>query len=114
MPDPDGWSHRAGLTIHNGQAQFVRQSHGEHPYREVLTGTVAADLTLQLSVAFAEFENGIRTARQREEIARARADGGKYQERRPKLSAEQQAELRQRFAAGENRSQLARDFASTA
>jgi hypothetical protein len=48
VPDPDAWSHRVRLTIHNGQAQLVRQSHGERPYREVLTGTVAADLTLQL------------------------------------------------------------------
>jgi DNA invertase Pin-like site-specific DNA recombinase len=60
--------------------------------------------------AFAEFENGIRKARQQEGIARARAEGGRYQGRRPKLSAEQQAELRRRFTAGENRSQLARDF----
>ncbi|MCA8258265.1 hypothetical protein LGM89_33810 [Burkholderia sp. AU31624] len=48
VPDTDAWSHRVTLTIHNGQAQLVRLSHGEHPYREVLTGTVAADLTVQL------------------------------------------------------------------
>jgi hypothetical protein len=46
--DPDAWSHRVRLTVRNGQAQLVRQSHGEHPYREVLSGTVANDLTLQL------------------------------------------------------------------
>jgi len=74
------------------------------------TGTPAGKLALTMFAAFAEFENGIRKARQREGIARARAEGGKYQGRKPKLSAEQQAELRQRFAAGENRSQLARDF----
>ncbi|MBN3802178.1 hypothetical protein GXB81_03790 [Paraburkholderia sp. Ac-20336] len=49
VPDPDAWSRRVRLTIRNGQARLVRQSHGEHPYREVLAGTVAADLTLQLS-----------------------------------------------------------------
>jgi DNA invertase Pin-like site-specific DNA recombinase len=74
------------------------------------TGTPAGKLALTMFAAFAEFENGIRKARQQEGIARARAEGGKYQGRKPKLSAEQQAELRRRFAAGENRSQLARDF----
>ncbi|MEK2603337.1 recombinase family protein [Burkholderia arboris] len=74
------------------------------------TGTPAGKLALTMFAAFAEFENGIRKARQREGIARARTESGKYQGRKPKLSAEQQAELRRRFAAGENRSQLARDF----
>lgn len=74
------------------------------------TGTPAGKLALTMFAAFAEFENGIRKARQREGIARARAEGGKYQGRKPKLSTEQQAELKQRFEAGENRSQLARDF----
>lgn len=74
------------------------------------TGTPAGKLALTMFAAFAEFENGIRKARQREGIARARAEGGKYQGRRPKLNYEQQAELKQRFEAGENRSQLARDF----
>lgn len=74
------------------------------------TGTPAGKLALTMFAAFAEFENGIRKARQREGIARARAEGGKYRGRRPKLTAGQQAELRQRFEAGENRSALARDF----
>lgn len=74
------------------------------------TGTPAGRLALTMFAAFAEFENGIRKARQREGIARARIEGGKYQGRKPKLSVEQRAELRQRFDAGENRSQLARDF----
>jgi putative DNA-invertase from lambdoid prophage Rac len=74
------------------------------------TGTPAGRLALTMFAAFAEFENGIRKARQREGIARARAEGGKYQGRRPKLTGGQQAELKQRFDAGENRSQLARDF----
>lgn len=74
------------------------------------TGTPAGKLALTMFAAFAEFENGIRKARQREGIARARMASGKYQGRKPKLTAEQQTELRQRFEAGENRSQLARDF----
>ncbi|MGF6611856.1 hypothetical protein OKW45_006778 [Paraburkholderia sp. WSM4175] len=49
VPDSDAWTHRVKLTIRNGRGQLVRQSHGEHPYREVLTGTVGPDLTLQLS-----------------------------------------------------------------
>ncbi|PLZ00061.1 hypothetical protein CY652_22985 [Burkholderia sp. WAC0059] len=67
-------------------------------------------MALTMFAAFAEFENGIRKARQREGIARARMEGGKYHGRKPKLTAEQQVELKQRFHSGENRSQLARDF----
>ena len=74
------------------------------------TGTPAGKLALTMFAAFAEFENSIRKARQREGIARARMECGKYQGRKPKLTAEQQTELRQRFDAGENRSQLAREF----
>jgi putative DNA-invertase from lambdoid prophage Rac len=74
------------------------------------TGTPAGKLALTMFAAFAELENGIRKARQREGIARARLEGGKYHGRKPKLTAEQQTDLRQRFDAGENRSQLARDF----
>jgi DNA invertase Pin-like site-specific DNA recombinase len=74
------------------------------------TGTPAGKLALTMFAAFAEFENSIRKARQREGIARARMEGGKYLGRKPKLTIEQRAELKQRFDAGENRSQLARDF----
>lgn len=74
------------------------------------TGTPAGKLALTMFAAFAEFENGIRKARQREGIARARMEGGKYQGRKPKLTTEQQVDLKRRFDAGENRSQLARDF----
>ena len=74
------------------------------------TGTPAGKPALTMFAAFAEFENSIRKARRREGIARARLEGGKYHGRKPKLTSEQQAELRQRFGAGENRSQLAREF----
>lgn len=74
------------------------------------TGTPAGKLALTMFAAFAEFENSIRKARQREGIARARMEAGKYQGRKPKLTADQQTALKQRFDAGENRSQLARDF----
>ncbi|TDK68534.1 recombinase family protein [Sapientia aquatica] len=73
------------------------------------TDTPAGKLALTMFAAFAEFEHGIRKERQIEGITRARAEG-KYQGRKPKLSAEQQAELRQRYNANENRSELARQF----
>ncbi|MBN3802170.1 recombinase family protein [Paraburkholderia sp. Ac-20336] len=47
------------------------------------TGTLAGKLALTMFAAFAEFENGTRQARQREGIARARLEGGKYQGRKP-------------------------------
>lgn len=74
------------------------------------TDTPAGKLALTMFAAFAEFEHGIRKERQREGIARARLEGGKYQGRKPKLTAEQQAELRRRFDAGENRAALSREF----
>ncbi|RFP17892.1 recombinase family protein [Duganella sp. BJB488] len=73
------------------------------------TDTPAGKLALTMFAAFAEFEHGIRKERQIEGIARARIEG-KYQGRKPKLSAEQQAELLRRFNAHENRSELARQF----
>ncbi|MGF6764757.1 hypothetical protein P3T24_005091 [Paraburkholderia sp. GAS33] len=48
VPDLEAWSHHVRLTVRNGRARLVRQSHGDHPYREVLSGTVANDLTLRL------------------------------------------------------------------
>lgn len=74
------------------------------------TDTPAGKLALTMFAAFAEFEHAIRKERQREGIARARAEGGKYRGRKRKLDDEQLATLRQRFSAGENRSELAREF----
>ena len=73
------------------------------------TDTPAGKLALTMFAAFAEFEHGIRKERQIEGIKRAREEG-KYQGRKPKLSELQQTELRQRFLANENRSELARQF----
>jgi DNA invertase Pin-like site-specific DNA recombinase len=94
-------------TLHTLDARGVRLVILQQQFD---TGTPAGKLALTMFAAFAEFENSIRKARQREGIARARTEIGKYQGRKPKLSVEQQAELRLRFDAGENRSQLARDF----
>lgn len=73
------------------------------------TDTPAGKLALTMFAAFAEFEHGIRKERQIEGIARARTEG-KYQGRKPKLTDAQQADLRRRYAANENRSELARQF----
>lgn len=73
------------------------------------TDSPSGKLALTMFAAFAEFENGIRKERQQEGIARARTEG-KYAGRKPKLSTAQQAELIQRYQAGENRSELARQF----
>lgn len=73
------------------------------------THTPAGKLALTMFAAFAEFENGIRKERQKEGITRARSEG-KYQGRKPKLTDEMQTELKRRYDAGENRSELARQF----
>jgi putative DNA-invertase from lambdoid prophage Rac len=73
------------------------------------THTPAGKLALTMFAAFAEFEHGIRKNRQVEGIARARLEG-KYAGRKPKLSESQKAELIRRYHAGENKSELARQF----
>jgi DNA invertase Pin-like site-specific DNA recombinase len=74
------------------------------------TDTPAGKLALTMFAAFAEFEHGIRKERQREGIARARQETGKYQGRKPKLTEAQQEDLIRRYQAGENRSELARQY----
>lgn len=73
------------------------------------TATPAGKLALTMFAAFAEFEHGLRKERQREGIERARKQG-KYQGRKPKLTASQKAALLERIAAGENKSALAREY----
>jgi putative DNA-invertase from lambdoid prophage Rac len=73
------------------------------------TDTPAGKLALTMFAAFAEFEHNIRKERQTEGIIRARAEG-KYQGRKPKLTDVQKIELRKRYEAGENRSELSRQF----
>lgn len=73
------------------------------------TSTPAGRLALTMFAAFAEFEHGLRKERQQEGIRRARAEG-KYQGRKSKLTDEQKAELRTRYAAGECRAELARQY----
>jgi DNA invertase Pin-like site-specific DNA recombinase len=73
------------------------------------TSTPAGRLALTMFAAFAEFEHGLRRERQQEGIRRARAEG-KYQGRKSKLSEEQRSELIRRYATGECRAALAREY----
>lgn len=68
-----------------------------------------AILLLSLLGAVAEFERSLILERQREGIAIAKA-AGKYKGRRRILSASQLDELRERAAAGERKTSLARRF----
>ncbi|WP_239138654.1 helix-turn-helix domain-containing protein [Actinoplanes regularis] len=59
--------------------------------------------------AFAEFERALILERQREGIAAAKQRGS-YTCRKPALTTEQAQQLRERAAAGEKESSLAREF----
>jgi len=75
------------------------------------TGDDSPMATLLLSVmgAFAEFERALIRERQREGITLAKRRGV-YCGRKPSLTSAQVADLRQRAAAGEPKTQLARSF----
>lgn len=68
-----------------------------------------ANLLLSMLGAVAEFERALILERQREGIALAKSQGV-YKGRKPSLSPERADELRARAAAGERKSQLAREF----
>lgn len=68
-----------------------------------------ANLLLSMLGAVAEFERALILERQREGIALAKSQGV-YKGRKPSLSPERAEELRARAAAGESKSQLAREF----
>lgn len=72
--------------------------------------TPMATMLLSLMGAVAEFERSMIRERQLEGIAVAKAKGDVYKGRKPSLTPEQIAELRQRVAAGENKAELARQF----
>ncbi|MCM3925642.1 helix-turn-helix domain-containing protein [Frankia sp. AiPs1] len=77
----------------------------------VFTGEDSPMATLLLSVmcAFAEFERAPILERQREGIAVAKQHGV-YTGRKPALTPEQARDLCERAAAGERKSDLAREF----
>jgi len=63
----------------------------------------------QLMAAYAELERAILRERQREGIALAKA-AGKYKGRKPALSPDQVQQVRERAAAGEKKTDLAREY----
>jgi DNA invertase Pin-like site-specific DNA recombinase len=69
-----------------------------------------ANLLLSVMGAFAQFERALILVRQREGIAAAKQRGGVYTGRKPALTAAQAQQLRERVAAGERKSVLAREF----
>ena len=94
----------SSLTERDVQVEFLK----EHL---TFTGEDSPMATLMLSVmgAFAEFERCLILERQREGIALAK-QRGVYRGRAKALSEVRVAELRRRAAAGDNKSQVARDF----
>lgn len=94
-----------GLTKRGVSVQFVKES-------LTFTGedSPMANLLLSVMGAFAQFEREIIRERQREGIAIAKAKGNVYRGRVPSLTPEQASELRQRVAAGEQKTELARQF----
>lgn len=92
------------LTGNGVQVQFIKES-------LIFTGEDTAMSKLMLSImgAVAEFERSMLKERQREGIAHAKA-AGVYKGRKPSLTPEKAAELRQRAASGEKKAVLAREF----
>jgi DNA invertase Pin-like site-specific DNA recombinase len=68
-----------------------------------------AVLLLSMMGAFAEFERSIIKERQREGIAIAKQKGI-YMGRKPALAEKEAEEIRQRAAAGEDKTKLAREY----
>nr|WP_281206639.1 recombinase family protein [Nocardia shimofusensis] len=92
------------LTDKGVRVEFVKEA-------LTFTGEDSPMATLMLSVmgAFAEFERALILERQREGIAAAKARGA-YKGRKPALTTDQVALLRDRAAAGEPKSVLAKEF----
>jgi DNA invertase Pin-like site-specific DNA recombinase len=93
------------LTGKGVRVEFVKES-------LTFTGEDSPMATLLLSMmgAFAEFERALIRERQREGIAAAKQRGGVYTGRKPALTTEQAQQLRERVAAGEQKSTLAREL----
>lgn len=92
------------LTGKGVRVEFVKES-------LVFTGedSPMANLLLSVMGAFAEFERALILERQREGITAAKQRGA-YTGRNPALTGEQATELRERAAAGERKSALAKEF----
>jgi DNA invertase Pin-like site-specific DNA recombinase len=92
------------LTGRGVQVHFVKENLS-------FTGddTSAAKLLLNVMGAVAEFERSLLKERQLEGIALAKR-AGVYKGRKPALTPERAAELRERVGRGEKRASLAREF----
>lgn len=92
------------MTENGVRVEFIREN-------LIFTGEDSPLATLMLSVmgAFAEFERSIIRERQREGIALAKMRGA-YKGRKRALTEKKAAELRQRVAAGEQKTKLAKEF----
>lgn len=92
------------LTSRKIRIQFVKES-------LIFTGddSPMANLLLSVMGAFAEFERALIRERQLEGISLAKQNGV-YKGRKPSLSAIQIEDLKKKVAAGEKKTQIARDF----
>jgi DNA invertase Pin-like site-specific DNA recombinase len=92
------------LTTKGVRVEFIKEG-------LTFTGDDSPMATLLLSVmgAFAEFERSLILERQREGIAAAK-QRGIYTGRKPALTPEQAQQLRERAAAGEPKSALAKEY----
>ncbi len=92
------------LTAKGATVKFVKEG-------LTFTGddTPMQNLLLSMMGAVAEFERAYILERQREGVALAKRDG-KYKGRSPTLSPVQAVELRQRAAAGEKKTLLAKEY----
>ncbi|MDC6662070.1 recombinase family protein [Leclercia adecarboxylata] len=93
-----------GLTQRGVRMEFVKEG-------LKFTGEDSPMANLMLSVmgAFAEFERALIRERQREGIVLAKQRGA-YRGRKKSLNSEQIAKLKQRVAAGDQKTLVARDF----
>lgn len=77
--------------------------------QKIDTGTATGKAFLQMLGVFAEFETSLRKERQLAGIAAAQAKG-KHLGRAPKLTGEQKKAIRSKHGAGNNPSQLAKEY----
>jgi len=93
-----------GLTNRGVKVQFVKEN-------LLFSGDDSSMSTLLLSImgAFAEFERSLIRERQREGIAIAKAKG-MYKGRKKAVPANRREEIKERIAAGEKQTALAKEF----
>ena len=77
--------------------------------QKIDTSTAAGKAFLQMLGVFAEFETNLRKERQLAGIAAAKAKG-KHLGRRPTLTNDQKAKVREQYAAGKNPTELSREY----